>query len=582
MAAPVADDQGTDEAEIPGVDAVLPPPDGEWFPPPEDELEPEPEPLADQPASAAATLPAPCGEAKLAEVLAPATAETRAVSIACQRTLRPEHVVTTQLILQGPAASGVTVDCNGALLDGHEGSVNGGRDMIEIRSRKTTDAAGTPSWARPENVTVRDCRIVGSMRIWGMGKNGEAPDVRESSRREGHVTRVRDNAPRRIVLENLTITGVGRTPLYLAPGVTYVTLSSSELAGEATSVGLYLDAESSRNVIRNNTFRVTSRQEYVGGIYTRKREEIAIDGSSYNQIIDNRLSTLEGGGIYLYRNCGEGGTVRHSQPSHNQIINNVFYYDHYDGDNPAVFLGSRDNSFWEGRFYCGEDSGFPWGSSSDDRSFARYNAVMQNQIYKRTVPDMIRQGDDSNRPNYIAHNQTVESDIQRRAGCYVATGYKNFILDGQSIDVFRGANNEPRCTGTRYTCADGDLTGAPTAGCSVERVPAECQVIGSDAGCRRTASCPAGRRIVGAVAACNLEYGAVSDAQLAQVPVGSIAVVRASDNVADGRCTVGDDTASSGRKLIDGVEDLDRVTIGCSEHDRNGGDCHIKAAIYCR
>lgn len=529
-----------------------------------------------------ATAVATCGASKLAEILAPATADARAATVDCNLTLRPEDVVTKQLILQGPAASGVTVACNGALLDGGEGKVNEGRDMIEVRSKKSTDAAGAAIWQRPENITIRDCRIDGSLRIWGMGKNGEAEDVRDSSRRADHVTRVRANAPRRITLDNLTIRGVGRTPVYLSPGVTEVTLESSELTGEATSAGLYLDAESARNVIRGNYLHVTSRKEYVGGIYTQKREEIAIDGSSFNLIVDNRLSSLEGGGIYLYRNCGEGGTVRHSQPSYNQIINNVFYYREYDGDNPSVFIGSRDNSFWEGRWYCGDDDGYAWGSSADNRSFAHHTVVMQNQITVRSVSDMIQQGDSSNSPSFLAANETVTSERQRLAGCYVAAGYKNFILDGESLDVYRGADGAPRCTGFRDVCSDGTLARSAWSACSVARQVTDCQVSGSNAGCSRTAACPAGTRIVGASAACNLESGAVTDAQLAAVAGGTIQVVRASDNVSDGRCALGATRVSSGAAKVAGVVDAASATMSCREVDQNGGDCDIKAALYCR
>jgi hypothetical protein len=549
----------------------------EWTPPQEPELEPELE-AAQAPLSprAATSIPT-CSQNTMDEVLAPATIERRTVGINCHLTLRPTDVVTKQLILQGAAASGVTLDCRGALLDGGLGTVNAGRDMIEVRSRKVTDAAGVVTWDRPEDVTIRNCRIYGSMRVYGMGKNGEGPDVRESSRRAGHVARVRNAAPRRITIDNMTLWAFSRTPLYIAPGVTYVTVTNSELTGTSVSVALYLDTESARNVIRNNYFHVTNRKDHA--FRTQRREELAIDNSSENEIMNNRFSTLEGGGIYLYRNCGEGGTIRHGTPSHNKIINNVFYYNQYDGDNPAIYVGSRSN---ESRDYCDDEDGYPWGSSADNRSFARYNVVMQNQIYKRSVSDMIKQGDSTNRPNYIAHNQTVASEIYRQAGCYVPTGYKTFILHGQTLDVFRGAGGVPVCTGRGYTCDDGRLKPTSSTSCAVTRVVAECRVTDSNSGCQKTAACPAGKRLVGASAACNLEDGAVTDAQLASVPAGAISVVRASDNVSDGQCWLGDDRLSRGRKAVDGFEDRGSVTIGCREVDRNGGDCHIKAALYCR
>jgi hypothetical protein len=521
-----------------------------------------------------------CTAAKVAEVLAPATASADTVAIDCDLTLDSAAVVTKRLILKGEAASGVTVDCNGAMLNGGARTINANTDMIEVRSRRYTDANGLPAWERLEDVMIKNCHVIGAVRIWGMGKNGEAEDVRESSHQAGHVARVQANAPRRITFDNMTITALGRTPFYVSPGVTYVTLTNSEITGESTSVGVYLDTESYGNEIRNNYLHVTSLQEYVGGIYRRKREELAIDNSSYNKIINNYFSTLEGGGIYIYRNCGEGGTVRHGTPRSNQIINNTFYYNHYEGDNPAIHIGSRGDDWW--RFYCDDDDGYPWGSSVDDRSFAQYNVVMQNQIFKRSVSDMIKEGDSSNRPNYFDYNETVTSEQIRFAGCYVPSGYKNFILHGETIDVFKSQTGVPMCTSYSYTCNDGNLEFSSTSTCDVDRVTFDCQVSGDNNGCNRIVSCPSGRRIVGAVAACNLEYGSVTDSDLSAVAVGFIQVLRASDNVSNGRCYLGGTSLHSGQEEIQYVQGHSAVSMGCDEHDINGGDCHIQAALYCR
>jgi hypothetical protein len=524
---------------------------------------------------------APCTAFELAEIKEPARSIDPEVKVRCDLTLASTDRITKRLILEGPSSSNLTIDCNGALLDGGSGTINENRDMIEVRSRKTTDANGNPIWEPVADVRIAQCNINGAVRIWGMGKNGEATDVRTSSRLSGHVARVRAAAPRRITFEQMTITALGRTPFYISPGVQYVTLQDSEVTGESTSVGVYLDTESMGNEIRNNYLHVTNRQEYIGGLYVRKREELAIDNSTYNKIINNYISSLEGGGIYLYRNCGEGGTVRHGTPSHNQIINNTFYYNVYGGDNPSIHVGSRGDDYW--RIYCDDDEGFPWGSSVDNRSFARYNVVMQNQIFKRSVSDMIKQGDSSNSPNYIQYNQTVTAEIDRRAGCYVANGYKNFILDGERIDVFKTSGGVPVCSSLGYECNDGELEPYTTSGCTVERTVFDCQVSGNNAGCSRTASCPAGRRIVAAVGACNLEAsGSVTDTLLGGVDVGFLSVLRASDDVSSGRCWIGSTSIRSGSTQIATPFGASSTSVGCDEHDENGGDCHIRGALYCR
>jgi hypothetical protein len=134
----------------------------------------------------------------------------------------------------------------------------------------------------------------------------------------------------------------------------------SRIKGRTDSVALYLDAESGFNVIRNNTFDIIGAN----------REIIAVDGSANNQLLTNTIKQAPSGGIYLYRNCGEGGTVRHQAPQNNLIagntINNTGGY--------GIWLGSRNG----GRLYCNEDKGFSFGSSIDDRDFADNNTVRDN------------------------------------------------------------------------------------------------------------------------------------------------------------------------------------------------------------
>jgi hypothetical protein len=404
-----------------------------------------------EPNQEAKLVPAPaCTDDVLRRVRA-RTPEPAGVEIDCSLTLRREDVITKRLFLTGREATGVRIDCNGATLNG-AGILKDTEDLLEIRSRPTSDP---DVWERPTNVRVRDCHIVGSVRIYGMAKNGESglpPShpwrwaLRDSSRRAGHTERARNNAPANIVLDNLTITAFHRTPVYFAPGVTHSSLLNSELRGEAGSVAVYLDAESTANTIENNHIHVR----------TSGREQVAVDGSSHNWIVNNWFSALNHGGIYLYRNCGEGGTIRHETPRRNTVVNNVFYYDTYAGPNPSVYLGSRNG----GKTYCDddEDDGIRlYGSSVSDADYARHNVVMQNQIYRRSPSEMIRTGEWAitpflklavNTPNYIGHNETVASARSRPAGCYVGSGHEtDFVLHGETLDI----------QGTTYTCDDGGL-----------------------------------------------------------------------------------------------------------------------------
>jgi parallel beta-helix repeat protein len=213
-----------------------------------------------------------------------------------------------------------TIDCNG-------GAYNKGK-VTELQ-------------ILADNVTIKRCKINGAIRTIGLGHNGEAPGVKASSVKAGHTERAQAAAPKNTVLYAVTITGHGRIPLYLGPGTTRLTMYDSTIKGRSDSVALYLDAESGFNIIRNNTFDIAGAS----------REIIAVDGSANNQLLANAIKKAPNGGIYLYRNCGEGGTVRHQSPQNNFIagntINNTGGY--------GIWLGSRDG----GRLYCNDDAGFP-------------------------------------------------------------------------------------------------------------------------------------------------------------------------------------------------------------------------------
>jgi hypothetical protein len=419
----------------------------------------------------------PCDNDKIEEVRQNAAEEGAKpeVKINCDLDLTGADIITKRLIFEGAAASGVTVNCNGATLDGGKNKINHGKDMVEVRSRSYWEN-GERKWERPENVTIKNCNIIGSVRLWGIAKNGEGTgsiyndgegDVnyfRVSSRTDSrHVSRARNNAPKNIVLDTLTITGVGRNPVYFAPGVTHSKLINSDVKGKSDHVAVYLDAESYGNTICGNDIHTsTGGDDYFG--LAPDRPLIAIDASSHNQITSNRFSSLDHGGVNLYRNCGQGGTIRHSTPSHNQIMNNIFYYDKYKGANPAVYLGSRNRGSWTGYLnpwdFCGDDEGdLNVGSSASNKDYAQYNVIMRNQFYKRSirktqgfystlaeasVDDMIKSKDwRNNSGNEIGHNEMVTDETLVKdlpGGCYEADAYRRHLLPGEeTISLFEGS-----------------------------------------------------------------------------------------------------------------------------------------------
>lgn len=250
-------------------------------------------------------------------------------------------------------------DASHKIIDGNGGWFNDGKlTELIIQSKKTKTG-----WECPQDVTIRNCRIRGSIRIIGLGRNGEAPLVRESSIKLGHTERAQAAAPSRILISGVEIQASRGIPLYLAPGVTRVTVEHCKFTGWSSSVGIYLDAESAKNVIRSNAFHLITG-----------REVVAVDGSAGNRIEGNTFEKLSLGGIYLYRNCGEGGTVRHQTPHDNRIVGNRFNIGSLGFWSYGIWLGSRNGK----RPYKDDDAGYDFGSSIDNRDFAETNTVTDN------------------------------------------------------------------------------------------------------------------------------------------------------------------------------------------------------------
>ncbi len=528
------------------------------------------------------------------EVLADPTEPLNAtINVNCNIVLRPQDIVKKRMLFEGGEDSGLTLDCNGATLDGGKGRFDW-KDVIEVKSRKENE-----TWNRPSNIIVRDCNIIGSIRVWGRCPNSDCASLKDSSSKQGHTRRMRASAPRNIVFDNIVLTGTGRNPLYFGPGVTGSKLLNSEIKGKSTKVGIYLDAESARNIIDGNTIHVSTGDDQ----FRRSEPLIAVDGSSSNRIINNFFSNLSHGGIYLYRNCGFKGVSRHATPSRNLIINNIFFYNRYRGGNRAIHVGAHDG--YDYRSFpiwgtCKADNDNDFGSGVSDRDYARHNIVMQNQFYKRPGKDVIQIGRGGNPPIktdiatwgitnkfhlpvYINHNETVTDatvNKTRRAGCFIESS-QTFVQHGENI--VNVSNVGGRLCSRQDRCDNSFLRRGTAIDCrEITEVAFDCRVEGNNSGCDTVATCPGSDRIIASKAVCNLEFGSVSQSLLDNLGNNLISVSMPSDTVSRGSCYVGSSKTSKDKIGIQFVNGRRSVSVGCKEHDRNGGDCHIKGSLYCR
>ncbi len=315
-----------------------------------------------------------CASDVRTKLLAPGT---NPISLDCSLRLSSADVVNHPLILEGSGASGAVLDCGGATIDVSAGEGRKQKTAIIVRSKETTSGP----WDAPSNITIRNCKINGFVRIYGLGENANGEIMKASSFNANHTAFAQASAPKNVRLENMTIKAPDGIPLYLGPGVTKAALVNSTIDGKSTSVGIYLDAESANNTIRDNVFRIV----------TEKRELIAVDGSAGNTIANNTFERADNGGIFVYRNCGEGGVIRHQKPQFNQITGNTFRYGSSFGAKPAVWLNSRNGN----SRYCFLDPAHPYGSSVSNLDFAQKNVVRNNRL-GGGPESLIRNDDPSN------------------------------------------------------------------------------------------------------------------------------------------------------------------------------------------
>jgi len=305
-----------------------------------------------------------CSIDEVAALTAPAHADVSPYRLTCFAVLPPGATVPRRLLLEGEEASGAGVDCRGGSIGGRDYNDSIVTPTVAVWSRREEEG-----WSVPRDVRISNCTVLGNLRAWGLGR--EDPDGwRRSSRTSGHTARAQAAGPMGLSLENVTFVATETIPLYVGPGVTGVRMIGGAFHGRSVSTAVYLDAESAGATIRGVDFDIETG-----------REQVAVDGSAGNQIVDNVFRLRRRGGVFLYRNCGEGGVIRHQTPSGNVITGNRFDEAAWLRPRPVV-VGSREGR----RRYCGDDAGWPFGSSADDRDNATGNVVSDNEVRSRRLP----------------------------------------------------------------------------------------------------------------------------------------------------------------------------------------------------
>ncbi|MFC5345281.1 right-handed parallel beta-helix repeat-containing protein [Brevundimonas staleyi] len=312
----------------------------------------------------------PCTAEEVATLTAPATASTPAFRLTCFASLPAGRAITRRVLFEGAEASGAGIDCSGGSI-GRPGEASNTRaPTVAVWSRREG-----ADWSVPRDVRLTRCTIHGNLRVWGLGLN-DIDGLRASSRTADHTRTVQASAPTGLTLDDVTFVATGSIPLYVGPGVTGLRMTGGGFRGTSVSTAVYLDAESADTTIRRVAFDIRTG-----------REQIAVDGSARNRIEANRFQLRGQGGVFLYRNCGEDGVIRHQTPSDNVIADNRFQGAAWLFPRPVV-VGSREGR----RRYCGDDAGYPFGSSIDNGDHATGNAVRGNTVRYRWLPAWLQAG----------------------------------------------------------------------------------------------------------------------------------------------------------------------------------------------
>jgi hypothetical protein len=498
-----------------------------------------------------------CSSAKRAEVFAAATAAAPSVSLDCSLSIGDAATTITKTInLEGEAGSNLILDCTGSVL-----APTRSEDAVVIRSRSLGGGAYEPA----HHVQVKNCEVRGRVPIVSFSTT-EA--IAQSRVGPSFTQWAQARAPHHVTLDTLNFDTNAHDPIYFHVGVTYSTLKNSYVGGTRASPVVYLDAESGHNLIWNNTFQSVQTSHQV----------LAIDGSAMNRIVGNRFAGgLDRGGVFIYRNCGERGQIRVQEPRDNQIINNSFYYNTFNGSVPGIFIGSRNRSSNEESF-CKEDAGYSYGSSIDNHDFAYDTIVAQNRFFKfnpnAANPAIIR----SNYPYTSTLNVgPVTSDALGASGCYVYTAMKAkiFFVSGESVGALVNS-----AEGYRYTCNDGFLKRSQLLSPTI--VPFSCSASGNNSGCAKMVQCSGVK--VWARAVCNLETPSFQS--LSTTGWGWWKVAVPSDTASQGGCVLKTNgltaSASTGSVKIDHMMGWgSALQASCYEYDANGGDCSIIGEMMC-
>lgn len=450
------------------------------------------------------------------------------------------------------------------------------------------------------------------------------------------ANKIRQLSPSQISLVNINVRNTKNAGIYIQNSVTKVDITQSKTL--YTRVGLYLDFGTRDISVRNTCFIYPGTPDPLSKITEEEfsgREAVAVDASANNVFRNNIIYRAKTGGFHLYKNCWEHFDAhlkdpkrqaqypRRQRSDNNMIRDNIFV-----GGQSGEIGVSLAHRAWKEYFFinpvsepmrCGDTTykkPTPVTGGKEKRTyqdFARGNVVQENTFFNMETPISILDDGNEVKNNVfrgskslmmvaVGHSKDPEYrgrglrdiKITNNLSLLTKVDSKKLIVAKGSPAVSSSGNThkapssisvpKPTPTPKPTPVPTPKPTPTPTPAPQASIVKFSCAKEGSNDGCTKTVNCPAGKKVHAVRAACDLEAGKVTDAQVTGTSWNQLKIVKASDNVTDGTCSVsmaGKTAAlSSGTRAIN-IYSATSIGIFCREKDGNGGDCEIRGELRC-
>lgn len=261
-------------------------------------------------------------------------------------------------------------DCNGGSLIAE----NGAKFGIFVNSK------GQPL----KNVKIKNCNISG-FSANGILIGWGGPDIKK----QGSKDELYNRTPTDITVSNVTVDKSGRVGIYIDDYASDIVLDKVVVQNSA-GVGIYLEHSTKNIKIINSTIKNNG----LGGLNTYAgREGLAIDSSANNIVEGNKFISNKGGGIFLYKNCGERhkyGEVLRWQHSDNNLIKDNYF----ENEKVGVWIASRQRKDLR-VMECGDPMIDPRGWYQDYAN----NNTLDGNIFCNTETPIIDYGENNKSTN---------------------------------------------------------------------------------------------------------------------------------------------------------------------------------------